>query len=107
MDSMAVVTVSGEPGCRTDEVARIAAQRLGFEFITESRLRSLLEEDFGITAAIPDKAYAHLVASLLARLATEHHIVLTAIGAELALQKFPALLRVRLARPKRIAPAAS
>jgi cytidylate kinase len=97
---MAVVTVSGEPGCRTDEVARIAAQRLGFELITETGLRSLIDEDFGTVTTIPDKAYAHVLASMLARLATEHHLVLTTVGAEVALQKFPALLRVRLVAPE-------
>ncbi|HUS05723.1 MAG TPA: cytidylate kinase family protein [Bryobacteraceae bacterium] len=97
---MAVVTVSGEPGCRSEEVARYAAHRLGFELITEARLGSLIQEEFGKDNALPHKAYPHAVASMLARLAMEHHMVLAATGAELALRKFPNLLRVRIAAPE-------
>lgn len=97
---MGLVTVSGEPGCRVDEAARVLAQRLHFELITGTRLRALLEEEFGEAASLPDKAYPHLVASLLARLAAEHHLVVSADGAEFLLAKFPNLLRVHLMAPE-------
>jgi cytidylate kinase len=98
---MALITVSGEPGCRTDEVARMTAQRLGWELITESRLHLLLEDEFGTLDEVPDKAYRHLVLSILARLATEHHLVSSAEGSELlAPRQFPGLLRVRLVAPE-------
>ena len=69
---MALIAVSGHPGCRYEEVARIAAQRLGFELLTQSRVQALAGEEFGADAQIPDKAYPSLVTSILARLATEH-----------------------------------
>ena len=72
---MALIAVSGHSGCRFEEVARLAAQRLGFELLTQTRIRSLTSEEFGADAKIPDKAYPSLVTSLLARLATQHHLV--------------------------------
>ena len=72
---MALIAVSGHPGCRYEEVARLGAQRLGFELLTQSRLRDLTSQEFGAEAAIPDRAYSSLVTSILARLATEYHIV--------------------------------
>ena len=77
---MALIAVSGHPGCRFDEVARFSAQRLGFELLTQSRVRSLASDEFGADAKIPDKAYPSLVTSILARLATQHHIVFCAAG---------------------------
>lgn len=97
---MGLVTVSGEPGCRVDEAARLVSQHLHFELITEPRLRALLEEEFGEVTSLPDRAYPHLVASIMARLATEHHLVLSADGAEFLLAKFPNLVRVHLIAPE-------
>jgi cytidylate kinase len=97
---MGLVTVSGEPGCRVDEAARLTAQRLHFELITETRMRTLLNEEFGDVSALPDKAYPHLVASLVTRLAAEHHLVVSADGAESLLGKFPNAVRVHLMAPE-------
>ena len=44
---MALIAVSGHPGCRFEEVARLAAQRLGFELLTQSRIAPLTSEEFG------------------------------------------------------------
>src|SRR5437763_1113673 len=54
---MALIAISGHPGCRFEEVARFSAQRLGFELLTQARIRSLTREEFGESAVIPDKAY--------------------------------------------------
>lgn len=98
---MALITVSGEPGCRPDEIGRMAAQRLGWELVTETRLQRLLAEEFGALANIPDKAWRHLVLSALARLALDHHLVTTASGSELLTpEQFPSILRVRLTAPE-------
>ena len=72
---MALIAVSGHPGCRFEEVARFTAHRLDFELLTQARLRALAAEEFGEAAQIPDKAYTSVVTSLLARLATQHHLV--------------------------------
>ena len=90
---MALIAVSGHPGCRFEEVARLSAQRLGFELLTQSRIAALGDEEFGADVKIPDKAYTSLVTSLLARLATEHHLVFCAAGGELQGRHFPGMPR--------------
>jgi cytidylate kinase len=99
---MALIAVSGHPGCRYEEVARIGALRLGFELLTQSRIRALTDEEFGAQTPIPDKAYASLVTSILARLATEHHIVYCAVGGELQARHFPGMLRVHVVAPENV-----
>jgi cytidylate kinase len=99
---MALIAVSGHPGCRFEEVARLTAQRLGFELLTQSRIRALAEEEFGTGASIPDKAYPSLVTSVLARIATEHHVVYCAVGGELQARYFPGALRVHVVAPESV-----
>ncbi len=95
---MAIVTVSGEPGCRTGEVARLAAQRLGYEHLSAARLDTLLIEEFGEPGETPwpEKAWPAMAASVVVRLATQSHLVIGVDGAELLFEGFPALLRVRI-----------
>jgi len=97
---MALIAVSGHPGCRYEEVARLAAQRLGFELLTQSRLRDLTTQEFGAETATPDKAYSSLVTSILARLATEYHIVCCLVGGEVQARHFPGMLRVHVVAPE-------
>src|SRR5262245_56581861 len=99
---MALIAVSGHPGCRFEEVARIAAQHLGFDLLTESRIQQLAGEEFGAQTSIPDKVYASLVTSLLANVATAHHIVYCAIGGEEIARHFPGMLRVHLVAPENV-----
>ncbi len=99
---MALIAVSGHPGCRFEEVARISAQRLGFELLTQSRIQVLAGEEFGSETKIPDRAYPSLVTSILARLAIEHHIVYCAVGGELQARHFPGMLRVHVVAPENV-----
>jgi hypothetical protein len=99
---MALIAVSGHPGCRFEEVARFSAQRLGFELLTQSRITGLIEADFGAGAKIPDKAYPSLVTSILARLSTEHHLVYCAVGGEVQARHFPGTLRVHVVAPENV-----
>ena len=80
---MALIAVSGQPGCRFEEVARISAHRIGLELVNESRVNTLIERDFSIQGSVPEKARADLIASILARLATEYHLIYCAAGAEM------------------------
>lgn len=96
---MALLTVSGEPGCRVEEVARLAAQRLGFELFAEASLHRLVEEQFGPEATLPDKAWPHLLASILVRLTAEHHIVVCLPGAQFLLRQYLGSLRLRVVAP--------
>ena len=99
---MALIAVSGHPGCRYEEVARIAAQRLGFELLTQTRLQALVESEFGADAKIPDKAYPSLITSILAKVATEAHLVYCALGGELQARHFAGMLRVHVIAPENI-----
>jgi cytidylate kinase len=99
---MALIAVSGHPGCRFEEVARISAQRLGFELLTQSRLKVLTDQEFGAETQIPDKAYPSLVTSILARMATEAHVVYCAVGGELQARHFGGMLRVHVVAPENI-----
>jgi cytidylate kinase len=99
---MAVIAVSGHPGCRFEEVARLTAQRLAFELLTPSRISSLTAEEFGLATQIPDKAYASMLTCVLAPLATQHHIVYCGAGGELQARYFPGSLRVHIVAPENI-----
>ncbi|MCW5979766.1 MAG: cytidylate kinase family protein [Bryobacteraceae bacterium] len=96
---MAVVTVSGEPGCRVEETARLTAQRLGLKLFTEFALRRMVEDEFGPANSLPDKAYPHLLEMILARLAVEDHLAACIPGAEFLLRGFGGALRVWLLAP--------
>jgi cytidylate kinase len=96
---MGLITVAGQPASRHEEVARLAAQQMGLELVSAARLRGLIEQEFGDGAAVPDKAYPAAVTSIVARLATEHHLVVAAEGAELLFRSFPGVLRVEVVAP--------
>ena len=99
---MALIAVSGHPGCRFEEVARMAAHRLQFELVTQSRIETLRGEEFGSESPMPEKAFASLVTSVLARLATQYHIVYCAKGGELPARHFPGMLRVHIVAPENV-----
>ena len=99
---MALIAVSGHPGCRFEEVARLTAHQLGFELLTQARIQSLIEEEFGVDTRIPEKAYSSLATSILARLATEHHLVYCAMGGELQARHFPGMLRIHVVAPENV-----
>ena len=96
---MALIAVSGQPGCRFEEAARISAQRLAFELITESRLAQLIQQEVASAAPVPDRAYPPLVESIVAHLATSHHLVLCAEAADAISSSFPGRLRVYVVAP--------
>jgi cytidylate kinase len=99
---MALIAVSGHPGCRCEEVARILARRLGFELVTQSQMAAFMEAEFGAGANIPERAYASLATSILARLATEHQLVYCAAGGELQARHFPGMLRAHVVAPENV-----
>ena len=94
---MAFITVSGEPATRHEELARIAGQRFNCELVTESSLGEIIASEFGARDGIPDKAWPHLAVSILARLGTEHNLVVSSsTGSELLLRNLPGVLRVHV-----------
>src|ERR1700688_2129593 len=84
---MALLTISGDPASRWEEVANGAAQLLEFELVTEARLAQWMAEEFG-DAAIPGRAWRPAATAVLPRLATEHHR-----------PPLPLLLRARILAP--------
>ncbi len=97
---MAVITISGGPGCRAEEVARLAAQALSFELVSETRLETLVQEEFGSGAPVADRAYGPALLSILARLATEHHLVVCAPGVEYLFRNLLGVIRVQIVAPE-------
>jgi len=96
---MALLTISGEPASRWEEVAHGAAQLLKFELIAEARLEQWIAEEFGDTA-IPERAWRSSVVSIAARMATEHHLVIAVPGAESLFGAMPMLLRAGIVAPE-------
>ena len=97
---MAFISVSGETACRHEELARLATQRLGCELVNESLLVELITSEFGARNGIPDKAWPHLATSILAKLGSEHHLVISSTGSELLFQNLPGVLRTNVVAPE-------
>jgi len=99
---MAFITVSGEPGCRHEELARMAAQRFECELVTEPDLAKMIAAEFGESIRIPDQAWRPLTVSILASLGTERHVVVCTTGAELLSADLPGVLRFHVAAPESV-----
>src|SRR5580704_165068 len=100
---MAFITVSGEPGCRHEELARLAAQRLECELVTEPELAKMIAAEFGDSIQIPDLAWRPLTVSILASLGAERHVVVSSTGAELLSRELAAmLLRLQVVAPESV-----
>jgi len=97
---MAFISVSGEPGCRHEELARMATQRLQCELVTDANLTDTMASEFGSPEGIPDKAWAHLATSILAKLGAQHHLIISSTGSELLLRNIPGVLRVHVVAPE-------
>jgi cytidylate kinase len=97
---MAFISVSGDPGSRYEELARIAAQRLNCELVAEMRLVDTIATQFGSVSGIPDKAWPHLATSILAKLGTDQHLVISSTGSELLFRNLPGVLRVHVVAPE-------
>jgi hypothetical protein len=95
---MALLTISGEPGSRWEEVAHGAARLLGFELVTEARLAQWLAQEFG-DSAIPDRAWKPAVVSILARMAVTDHLVVAIAGAEGLFGPLPMMMRAGIVAP--------
>jgi hypothetical protein len=96
---MALVTISGDPASRWEEVAHAAAQLLQFELVTEARLAQWITQEFG-DATIPEKAWKPAAISILTRMATEHHLVIAIAGAESLFNPLPMLMRAGITAPE-------
>jgi hypoxanthine phosphoribosyltransferase len=87
---MALIAVSGTPGSGHADLARLGAQLLGCELVTEKELGA------------PETGYVEASAIFLANLATKGHAVLCAVGAELLAKPFPLVLRIQVVAPESV-----
>ncbi|HUJ50145.1 MAG TPA: cytidylate kinase family protein [Bryobacteraceae bacterium] len=97
---MAFISISGEAGCRHEELARMAAQRLECELVTDAKLSATIASEFGAQNGIPEKAWPHLATSILAKLGVQQHLVISSIGSELLLRNIPGMLRAHVVAPE-------
>ncbi len=95
---MAILTISGEPASRWEEAAHGAARLLQFELITETRLQPWMIEELGDTL-ISDRAWKPAIVSILARMATVHHLVVALPGAESLFATQPTVIRAGVVAP--------
>lgn len=96
---MALLTISGDPASRWEEVAHAAAQLLRFELVTEARLAQWMTEEFG-DERVSEKAWKPAAISILTRMATEHHLVIAIAGAESLFNLLPMQLRAAVVAPE-------
>src|SRR5258705_8800513 len=92
---MALLTISGDPASRWDEVAQAVAQLLDFELVTETRLALWMTEEFGETL-LPARVWAPAAVAVLARLAREHPLLIALDGAERLFHPAPWVMRARI-----------
>jgi hypothetical protein len=64
--------------------------------VTESGLVDMIASEFGARSGVPDKAWPHLATSILAKLGSEHHLVISSTGSELLFHDLPGVLRAHV-----------
>jgi hypothetical protein len=92
---MALLTISGDPASRWEEVAHVVAQLMDFELVTETRLAQWMTEEFG-EAPLDARAWVPAAVAVLARLAREHRLLIALDGAEHLFRPAPWVLRARI-----------
>jgi len=95
---MAIISVSGDPGCSHEEVAGVVAQRLDSELVTCRALTEMIAADVG-NQEVPARAWPPLMRLAIARLAVDRHVVYSVEGGEQLFPGFPGVLRVLLIAP--------
>jgi hypoxanthine phosphoribosyltransferase len=96
---MAILTISGAPASRFEDVAHECSQLLAFELVTESRLSTWMTAEFGETP-IPHRAWRPAAISILARLAVDHHLVLCLTEGDALFPSSLFTLRVGIVAPE-------
>jgi hypothetical protein len=100
---MAFIAVTGEPGCRHEELARLAAQHLQCELVSESNLQKMMAAQFGESERMPDRAWRPLATSILASVGLDHrHLVLCCADAELLVRDLPGVFRFHVVAPESV-----
>lgn len=93
---MALIAISGEPGCRQEELACLVAQRFGCALVTESGLEKSIAAEFG--DSIPDRAWPAAAAYVL--MAQAPDLVICCPGA--GMLSLPGVFRLHLTAPESV-----
>lgn len=113
---MAIITISRQTGSLGDEIAKSAADRLGFQHIEKSQISEILLKH-GFSASDVDKydekkpsllqtlsvqknIYAHLIRAAVYELAARENVIIVGRGAQLILKDIPGTLHVRVIAPE-------
>jgi hypothetical protein len=96
---MALLTISGEPGSRWEEVAHGTAQLLRYEFVSPSRFAQWMADEFA-EGAIPEPAWRAAAMNILPRMAEKHHLVVALPGAEMLFPPGPLVFRAYVTSPE-------
>lgn len=100
---MVFIAVSGEPGCRHGELARVAAERLECELVTEANLDQRIAAQFGETNPIPDRAWRLAAASVLVNLALDYpQVIVCGTGVEILARDLPGAFRFHVTGPESV-----
>lgn len=116
---MAVVAISRKVGSYGEEIAALAARRLGYRLVDREQVHRLAQEcddEFRRVCAVfeaeqgqgglweqlafGDPAHAALFAALNLELAAQGDVVLVGRGAQIVLQGLPGVFKVRVVAPK-------
>jgi hypothetical protein len=94
---MSILSISGEPGCRPEDLARLLAPRLGYELLTAGALEQTLAGIRKQDTELPDRAWPLLAADVLIRRAAHTGLVYCLPGGQFLLRGLPDVFRVHLA----------
>src|ERR1700676_99483 len=97
---MAFISVSGEPGSRQEEVARIASRRLNCELVTEAQLTEMVRSEFCGAEALPEKTWPHFARAIVAKVGVRFHVVVSSLGAEFLLDGWSGVLKAQIIAPE-------
>jgi hypothetical protein len=104
---MEIIAISGEPGCRHELLARLAAERLGCELIGEAELEKKISTQFGDRSQFPGRAWNAVAAAAVASAGTSTggdapYLILCFPGAEALFGDLHGLFRFHVVAPERI-----
>jgi cytidylate kinase len=97
---MAFISISGEPGSRQEEVARIASRRLNCELVTEAQLTEMVHSEFCGGEGFPEKTWPHLARAMVAKLGIRFHVVVSSLGSEFLLDGLSGVLKAQIIAPE-------
>jgi hypothetical protein len=92
---MAIVSVSGDAGCRAEDLARSLARRQGWELVTSQTLLKMATSEFG-AKEIPARAWPYLAAAILVRIAVRSHLVFCLPGGQSLLHSLSGVFRAHV-----------